>query len=88
MANYPVNISLSKNTGIILEITDDDPVDAIPNTGFAQGYVRQIGALVENCDIDDNVYYNTSETMLFSQSGITFVFADASNILFVQTALP
>jgi len=88
MANYPISITLGTNTGIIIEITDDVPVNTITNTGFGQGFVRQIGGAVENCAVDDNVYYNVLETVTFKQSTATFVYADSRNVLFIQGSIP
>lgn len=88
MANYPVAISLSSNTGVILELTDDASTNTNLGQGFGFGFVRQVGPLVFNCAVDDEVYYNTSNTFMFNQSDVTFLIVESENISFVQGALP
>jgi hypothetical protein len=88
MANYPVGISLSSNTDLILEITDDDSTNTGLGQGLGFGFVRQIGALVFSCSVDDEVYYNIADTFMFNQSGVTYLIVKSENILFVQGALP
>lgn len=87
MANYPESITLPNN-GVILEITDNTPINTILSQGFAQAYVRQIGELVDNCAVNDNVYYDATNTLRFKQSTATYVFVTKDRIKFIQTELP
>jgi len=83
----PTGITITNNYGVIIEIND-----TIINTTFSSklggGYVRQIGASVDNCNVDDFVQFNADKQFLFQQSSVTFCYLDSRDILFIQTALP
>lgn len=88
MANYPTGISNLGNTAVILELTDDNPINTSNYPNFASGYVRQIGISVINCAVDDYVQYNSLTQAPFTQGGITYSWLESENILFVQDPLP
>lgn len=83
----PSGITLNNNYSIILEI-DGTFINTVKTTRMGGGYVRQAGALVDNCDIGDFVQYDTSNEYLFQQGSDTFSYINSSAILFVQSALP
>lgn len=84
MANYPQGIVFSINTGVILELVDEDPDNVFntPTIGF--GYIRQLGALAFVGVLDQIVYYRTAGSLQFIQTGVTYTYIDASSVLFTQ----
>lgn len=84
----PTGISNLGNTAVILEMTDDEPVNTRNGPNFAGGYVRLVGLLVTNCAVDDYVQYNSLTQAPFTQGGITYAWLESGNILFVQDPLP
>jgi hypothetical protein len=83
----PVGITLNNNFSIIIELTDD-VINQINVPNISGAYVRQIGALVNSCDVDDFIQYRTDTQFAFQQSGTTFAMIDNSDVLFVQEPLP
>lgn len=88
MANYPTGISNLGNTAVILELTDDTPINTSNYPNSAEAYVRQVGISVINCAVDDLVQYNSLTQAPFIQGGITYAWLESGNILFVQDPLP
>lgn len=84
----PTGISNLGNTAVILEMTDDTPVNTPNGPNFAGGYVRIIGVSVVNCAVDDFVQYNSLQQSPFTQDGVTYCWIESESILFVQDPLP
>lgn len=87
MANYPVGVGLSINTAAIIELVDEPEINSFANSGISYGYVRQLGISFYAAALDDRVQYYTANSEPFQQSGVTFAFIDASNVIFVQDSL-
>lgn len=83
----PTGIIL-ENFDVILEITDDPLENQPQSPNFGGGYVRQMGALVTRCNIDDFVQYNSMNSVVFSQSGVTYTFINQDKIYFIQEPIP
>lgn len=86
MANYPVSITLTNPSTLIMELTDV-VINVGSSNDFGGAYVRQIGSLVENCKVDDFVQYKLSAQTTFQQAGVTFAYIDSRYVLFIQAAL-
>ncbi len=83
----PTGIVLG-NYDIIVEASIGDGQNQFLSKDFGGGYVRQIGALVTSCDVDDYVQYNKSGSVPFIQGGVTYVWTKDDKILFVQEPIP
>jgi len=88
MANYPQGILFSVESGVILELVGEVPINSFSNKDIGFGYIRQFGASAHAGSLDQYVQYRISKSLPFIQSSVTFCYVDASDILFTQATIP
>jgi len=87
MANYPQGIVFSIESGVILELVGETPINSFGNKDIGFGYIRQLGAIAFCGVVDQYVQYRIPDSLPFIQSGVTFCYVDASNVLFTQATI-
>lgn len=87
MANYPQGIVFSVESGVILELVGETPINSFGNKDIGFGYIRQFGSSAHAGSLDQYVQYRISASLPFVQSGITFCYVDSSNVLFTQAII-